>query len=222
MAKPHIYFISGLGADHRAFDRIKLDGYDYTHLPWLVPSWKDDIHSYARKLAEPIMKHENPIVIGLSLGGMLATEMTNFIPNLRVILVSSIKSSRERSNLLRLGRSFPIQRLMPPKLMQNMTFFYRVANRKKLNKDDMHHMLGMFKDQDDKFLRWAIFHAPKWRGSGDESRITHIHGTADRMFPIKRIQNAIKVEGGSHMMVYSKGEEVTKLILEELKRIQGV
>lgn len=222
MAKPHIFFISGLGADHRAFDRIKLDGYDQTHLPWIVPSWKDDIKSYAEKMAEPIQKHENPIVIGLSLGGMLATEMTNFIPKLKVILVSSIKSPRERSNILRLGRTFPIQRLMPPRLMQNMTFMWSAANRKKLSKQESEHMLSMFKEQNDKFLRWAIFHAPKWRGSGDESRISHIHGTADRMFPIKRIQNAIHVKGGSHMMVYSKGEEVSKLILEELKRIQGV
>ena len=59
-------------------------------------------------------------------------------------------------------------------------------------------------------------------GKGDESRITHIHGTLDRMFPSKRIKNFIPVHGGSHIMVYTKGVEVTKLILQELKRIEGV
>ena len=83
-------------------------------------------------------------------------------------------------------------------------------------------MTQMFKEQDDKFLRWAILHAPKWRGKGDESRIAHIHGTMDRMFPFRRIKNAIPVHGGTHLMVYVKGDEVTSLIKEELKRIEGV
>jgi hypothetical protein len=42
------------------------------------------------------------------------------------------------------------------------------------------------------------------------------------MFPIKRIKNAVPVQGGSHLMVYTQGDEVTRLILEELKRIEGV
>ena len=221
MGKPQIFFISGLGADHRAFDRINLEGYEQTHLPWIIPEWKDTMHTYARKMAEPIMKAENPVVIGLSLGGMLASEMTTFMPTLEVILVSSIKSHTERSNILKLGRLFPIQGLMPPNTMHRFTSFWEMAQKKRL-KGDTKHMTQMFKDQDDKFLRWAILHAPKWRGKGDESRIAHIHGTMDRMFPFRRIKNAIPVHGGTHLMVYVKGDEVTSLIKEELKRIEGV
>lgn len=221
MGKPHIFFISGLGADHRAFDRVNLEGYDQTHLPWIIPEWKDNMHSYARKLAEPILATENPVVIGLSLGGMLASEMTTFIPHMNAILISSIKSHEERSNILKLGRVFPVQGLMPPNTMKHFTFIWELAQKKRLGIDTKH-MIKMFEDQDDKFLRWAILHAPKWMGKGDESRITHIHGTLDRMFPSKRIKNFIPVHGGSHIMVYTKGVEVTKLILQELKRIEGV
>jgi pimeloyl-ACP methyl ester carboxylesterase len=221
LSKPHIFFISGLGADHRAFDRINLDGYEQTHLPWIIPEWKDTMHTYARKMAEPILQAQNPVVIGLSLGGMLASEMTTFMPELQVILVSSIKHHRERSNILRLGRVFPIQGLMPPNAMHRFSSFWKMAQKKRLQ-GDADHMIQMFHDQNDKFLRWAILHAPKWRGKGDETRIAHIHGTADRMFPYHRIQNAIPVEGGSHLMVYVQGEEVTRLIMKELKRIEGV
>ena len=221
LAKPHIFFISGLGADHRAFDRIKLDGYEQTHLPWIVPEWKDTMNSYARKMAETILKAENPVVIGLSLGGMLASEMTTFIPHLQVILVSSIKSHEERSNILKLGRVFPVQSLMPPNTMKRFTFMWEMSQKNRL-KGDTGHMVQMFKDQDDKFLRWAIVNAPKWRGKGDESRITHIHGTMDRMFPFRRIKNPITVQGGTHMMVYLKGDEITEIIKKELKRIDGV
>lgn len=219
MAKPHIFFISGLGADHRAFDRIKLDGYEQTHLPWIEPDWKDTMHSYAKKMAAPILKAENPVVIGLSLGGMLASEMTTFMPHIRVILISSIKSYQERSTVLKLGRVFPIQRLMPPNTMQRFTVLWELAQRKRLQ-GNTKHLTQMFKDQNDKFLRWAIVNAPKWRGEGDVSRIAHIHGTMDRMFPFKRIKNAIPVHGGTHLMVFVKGSEVTGLILRELKQIE--
>ncbi|MBL4586051.1 MAG: alpha/beta hydrolase [Flavobacteriales bacterium] len=221
MAQPHIFFISGLGADHRAFDRIKLDGYQQTHLPWIIPEWKDTMSSYAKKLAEPILKAKNPVVIGLSLGGMLASEMTTFIPHLHVILISSIKSPEERSTILKLGRAFPIQGLMPPNTMKKFTFIWDMLQKKKL-KGDSKHMIQMFRDQNDKFLRWAILHAPKWKGKGDEKRIAHIHGTADRMFPAHRIKNFIPVYGGTHLMVYVKGDEVTQLIKKELKRIEDV
>lgn len=180
------------------------------------------MNSYAKKMAEPILKTENPIVIGLSLGGMLASEMTTFMPELQVILVSSIKSHSERSNLLKLGRLFPVQGLMPPNIMHRFTSFWEMSQKNRLKGNDSKHMIQMFKEQDDKFLRWAILHAPKWRGKGDESRITHIHGTLDRMFPYRRIKNAIPVHGGTHMMVYLKGDEVTELIKKELKRIEGV
>lgn len=221
MPRPHIFFISGLGADHRAFDRIKLDDYEQTHLPWIIPEWKDTMNSYAKKMAEPILKAENPVVIGLSLGGMLASEMTTFIPHLQVILVSSIKSHEERSNILKLGRVFPIQNLMPPNTLHRFSVFWEIAQRKRL-KGDTKHMTQMFKEQNDTFLRWAIVNAPKWRGKGDESRIAHIHGTMDRMFPFRRIKNPIPVEGGTHLMVYVNGEEVTKLIKQELNRIEDV
>lgn len=110
---------------------------------------------------------------------------------------------------------------MPPNTIQRFSIFWEMAQKKRL-KDDTKHMTQMFKEQNDKFLRWAIINAPKWRGKGDESRIAHIHGTNDRMFPFPRIKNAIPVEGGTHLMVYVKGQEVTKLIKQELNRIEGV
>lgn len=105
--------------------------------------------------------------------------------------------------------------------MQRFTFMWELAQKKRL-KEDSGHMVQMFKDQDDKFMRWAILHAPKWRGKGDELRIAHIHGTMDRMFPHRRIKNPITVHGGTHLMVYLKGEEITEIIKKELKRIEGV
>lgn len=221
MSKPQLFFISGLGADHRAFDRIELEDYDQTHLPWLIPEKKESFHDYVRRMAEPIAAAENPIVIGLSLGGMMASEMTTFVPQMRAILVSSIKAPEERSVLLKLGRTFPVQRLVTGRSLKKMSFLWSMAKRK-YPKEDVDHMMQMFHDQDDRFLKWAIVNAPLWKGRGDAERISQIHGTADQMFPIHRLSNHITVEGGTHLMVYTRGKEVTELLKQELIRIEGV
>ncbi|MFC2176166.1 alpha/beta hydrolase [Bacteroidota bacterium] len=190
-------------------------------MPWIKPEKKDDIHSYARKMAEIILAAENPIVIGVSLGGILASEMTTFIPNLRVIAISTIKGLEERPFLFKAGRTVAVQRLAPIWLAKKMSFFWRWGNRK-IPRQDADMLIDMFIKQDNRFIKWVLIQTPKWKGAGDAERIHHIHGDKDRLFPIKRIANAQVVKDGTHMMVYTKGNEVSNLINEELKRMQGV
>ncbi len=214
-AKPHLFLISGLGADHRAFERLELSGYRVTHLHWLLPEQGDTMHSYARRLAAPLMEEEHPVVIGVSLGGMLASEMTTFVPQLRAILISSIKSPEERSLILKAGRLFPVHGLVPVPLMKRMSFLWTYAKRK-YPEEDVQHMITMFREMDDRFMRWGMLNAPRWKGRGVADRIAHIHGDKDRMFPIRRIRGCEVVPGGTHLMVYQRGEEVTRLIRSRL------
>lgn len=210
-AQPHIFFISGLGADARAFARIRLDGYPQTHLHWLVPERGETMQGYAQRLAGPVREAEHPVVIGVSLGGMLASEMTTFIPQMRAILISSIKSPEERSPILKLGRVFPVHGLLPVPLMKRMSFLWTYAKRK-YPQEDVKHMIEMFNETDNRFIRWGMLNAPRWKGRGDASRIFHIHGDRDLMFPISRIRGCEVVEGGTHLMVYQRGEEVSQHI----------
>lgn len=221
MSRPQLFFISGLGADHRAFDRIELPDYEQCHLPWLIPEKKETFEEYVRRMARPIEEADRPVVIGLSLGGMMASEMTTFIPQMRAILVSSIKAPEERSALLKIGRVFPAQRLVTGNALKRMSFLWTLAKRK-YPKEEVDHMIRMFREQDERFLKWAIVNAPKWKGRGVAERISHIHGTADQMFPVKRINGHIPLEGGSHLMVYTRAREVTELLKQELKRLEGV
>lgn len=221
MSKPQLFFLSGLGADHRAFDRIRLDGYETTHLPWLIPEKGESFEAYARRMAEPIVVAKNPVVVGLSLGGMMASEMTTFVPHMRAILISSIKAPEERPLLLKVGRVFPVQRLVTGRALKRMTFLWTWAKRK-YPQGEVEHMIRMFHEQDDRFLKWAIVNAPKWKGRGVHERISHIHGTADRMFPIRRINDHRALQGGTHLMVYTRGPEVAALLREELNRLSIV
>lgn len=155
------------------------------------------------------------------MGGMLAAEMTSFIPQLRAIIISSVKSPKERSALLKAGRVLPVQRLLPRSFIQKGSWFWGKAHKQVIKKE-ADYFLKMFQEQDPRFLKWALVQVPRWKGQGDLSRIHHIHGDKDELFPFKRIENASLVKGGTHFMVYTRGREVSKLINVELKRISSV
>ena len=56
-----------------------------------------------------------------------------------------------------------------------------------------------------------------WERKEKIPNLFHIHGTADRLIPIKLVQPNAIIEGGGHLMVYGQAEEVSKLLNEHLK-----
>jgi pimeloyl-ACP methyl ester carboxylesterase len=214
-SQPTLFFISGLGADAGAFDRIELEGYHVVHLHWLIPERGETMHSYAKRMAAPIIASASPVVIGVSLGGMLASEMTSFVPQMRAIIISSIKAPEERSFILKVGHRFPVHGLMPIAVLKKLSFLWRFAKRNH-PKADVDHMIGMFLRTDNRFMRWGMLNAPRWKGRGDASRIHHIHGDDDKLFPVRRIKNCEVIEGGTHLMVYQRGHDVTLAIRKVL------
>lgn len=75
------YFISGMGADKRVFTHIQLpEGFEAVFLDWLAPNREETLPSYAMRLADHIDTTEPFVLIGLSFGGMLATEIAKQYP----------------------------------------------------------------------------------------------------------------------------------------------
>ncbi|HEY0434517.1 MAG TPA: hypothetical protein VGC95_11625, partial [Chitinophagaceae bacterium] len=74
------YFISGLGADRRAFYRIQMpSSIQIVHLDWIDPLPKESLNDYALRFSKLIDRHEEFILVGLSFGGMLAVELGKFL-----------------------------------------------------------------------------------------------------------------------------------------------
>jgi hypothetical protein len=69
------------------------------------------------------------------------------------------------------------------------------------------------------YFIWAMNKITHW--SEDNSKLKnliHIHGSRDRTFPIHLIANPILVKEGSHYMVNSKAEIISKILNEEIKK----
>ncbi len=107
-----VYFISGLGADDRVFRQLNLPGIEPVYLNWITPIKNESIESYAGRMAEKITE-SNPVIVGLSFGGMIGMEIAKLIPVKKLILISSAKGEKELPPYFLMGRSVPLYKLFP-------------------------------------------------------------------------------------------------------------
>lgn len=217
MEKKHVIFtLPGLGFDHRIFDNLYLPENEINHLQWIEPLPKESIGSFAKRMSENI--HHDPqncVLIGHSFGGIMAQEIAAFFPVKKIILISSIKSEKEKPLNFRLAAKLGFHHLFTKKITLN-TFDYWGKNFGYETKELQQLFKDMIAGQSDQYLQWALQALSKWQGAGEsKTPIHHIHGSLDKTFPIKLIgQPVLRVEGGSHMMVYNKGQIVSNMIRE--------
>lgn len=215
-----LYCISGLGADERVFSKLTIDGRELKPVQWLQPLQGETLNTYAKRLSEQITEPE-PIILGLSFGGMMAIEIAKLRPVSKIILLSSIKTSSELPAWMNLAGKSSVYKLLPSRQIssikalralrpiQNYFLGARTAEEKKIANEYRDHV-------DPVYLKWAIAQVLTWKNNAIPSNLLHIHGSNDHIFPAKKIKNAHIVPGGGHFMVMDKPREIARIIQEEL------
>ena len=194
MDKISVYFMPGLAANASIFERILLpeDQFDTYFMEWEIPL--DD---------ETLSEYENPVLVGVSFGGILVQEMAQFLKPKKIIIISSVKSNVEFPTTFKLAKQTKAYKLIPTSLIENVyhlaqfTFGEKVIKRLKL-----YQMFLTVRDK--KYLDWSIEKIILWDRKKADPNVIHIHGDADEVFPIKYIKNCIVVKGGTHIMILSK------------------
>lgn len=86
-----VYFLSGLGADERAFKKLVLpDSWKINHIAWPAIDDNETLVSYAKKIRLLINTQEKFVLVGLSFGGIMAVELNKIIQPQLTIIISSI------------------------------------------------------------------------------------------------------------------------------------
>jgi len=207
-----VVLIPGMGADHRLFEGIALPGHDVVRTNWIPHRDGESLSTYAVRFAEHYGIGTADILIGVSMGGIIAGAIAQKVPPQRLILVSSCTNIRQLSPIIAalspIGpvSPFEVARLLPRGLMP--------AHRKVA--------LAMFEDQDMAFIRWACAAVMGWTGVPRLPETVTIHGTADRVFPIRRQpQVDVTIQGGGHLMVMDRAAEVALAISSYLPSKAG-
>jgi pimeloyl-ACP methyl ester carboxylesterase len=217
--KGNIYFISGLGADHRLFERQVKAGIPLIILPWKIPFQHESIQSYAKRMTEEIPPSSVPVILGgVSFGGMIAIEMSKHIKVEKVILISSIKTSKELPLHIRCWKYFPIYQLLGGNFIKRTGFLIRYLFGK-MNEEEIKLFLDMVKDANPVFIKWAVHQITTWQNTNYPSNTIHIHGTSDFIFPMHNLQGPlIKIAGGTHIMITTLSEKINPILEKEISK----
>lgn len=210
----HIYCISGFGADERVFSKLDF-GENHVHfIPWKIPEKKESISSYAKRMSDDIV-HPNPILVGLSFGGMMSIEIAKLIVVEKVILLSSISTCHELPLYMKIAGTLHLNRLIPMRPysilepLENYNLGVETKEEKRLVKEYR-------KNLNLQYSNWAIDQVVTWKNSFVPPHLIHIHGSNDHIFPIKKVKADYVIKGGGHLIPMNNADEVNAILKKEL------
>lgn len=218
-SKISVYFMPGLAASSLIFERIALPEslFEVHLLDWELPIGDESLADYAQRMAQKITQ-PNPVLIGVSFGGILVQEMAAFLNPLKVIIISSVKTNVEFPRRMKIAKTTKAYKLIPTSIFSNMeklsdfSFGKSIAQRLKLYE-------RYLSVRDVLYLDWAIERVVLWDRIQVDKSVIHIHGDTDEVFPIQYIKDCIVVKGGTHVMILSKykwlNENLPAIILGE-------
>lgn len=215
-----IFCISGLGANETAFSKLVIPGHHLKVIPWLQPLPDESLALYAERM-RAIIDEPEPILMGLSFGGMVCIEIAKQIPVKKIILISSVKSAAELPLWMKRIARLKLNKIVPVRSNYNLTGFIQ------------NHFLGITTEEEKavvaasrertntKYIQWSVDKILNWKNNWQPPVVIHIHGDNDRLFPLKRINATHIIKNGGHFMIMNKAVEVSALISQCLDTTNG-
>ncbi len=213
-----VYCICGLGSDERIFSKLTWNADVAVHyIQWLMPEKDETLEAYAKRMAAQIKAGDSFTLVGVSFGGILAIEISRIMMVKQVILISSIETHHQIPAWMKLCGKLQLYRLIPTGVMHDIRPL-------KLFEPLENYFLGAYtedqktlaneyrKNVDPYYLKWSIRQILRWKNASVPENTYHIHGTADRIFPIKKVNATHRIEAGRHFMLYHKPEEVSEVL----------
>lgn len=211
-----IYFISGLGADRRVFKKLVFPpDFELVYLDWIAPQANESLEDYAGRLALKIDTSTPFYLVGLSFGGMLATEIAKKLHPIHTFLISSSPVFKGLPWYYRMAGSLRLQKLLPVGLLKKgngigLKFLGATTEKERML------LKQLIVDSDPAFMKWALTCILTWRNKERPGNLTHIHGSADHILPIRYYKPDIVIKNGGHFMVYANAKEISESMTHQL------
>jgi len=186
----------GMAASPKIFEFINLpDPYIIHHLSWIQPNQNEALSAYALRMCDRI-EVPNPILLGVSFGGVLVKEMAKHIVVDKVVLVSSIKTNKELPLQMKMAKKTNAHKLLPTQWINSLDALALFAFGKGIQKR-LELYQKYLSERNPHYLSWAIDALVQWDQEIVLENIIHIQGEKDTVFPIKNLLPPFhKIEGG--------------------------
>ncbi|MFK8044468.1 MAG: alpha/beta hydrolase [Crocinitomicaceae bacterium] len=209
-----IYTLSGLGADERVFNYLSIE-YELVTISWIKPLIKESIIDYSQRLIDKYdLRNENDFgILGVSFGGLIATEISKILNPIFTILISSAETRDDLNGVIKLAGKSKLIELIPESLFnppKPIAHFLFGTDKKEL-------LNSILDDTDLKFAKWAIRELMNWENQTKLSNLIKIGGSKDKLLTPKG-KNTIVIEGGEHFMIVDRANEISEIINEKIKQ----
>lgn len=209
--------LPGQGADCRLFAELTLDTskYELNCLSYGTPSKEATMSSFARQIAAYIDTTKPFILIGTSLGGMLAVEIAHLLSPIQTIIISSAKESKELPLRYKFQSVIPIYSMLPSKVLKKGAFVLQPIvepDRKKFKST----FVSMLSAKPDIYFKRSIGLIINWNRDTCQRDIIHLHGDKDHTIPVRNVEDVIILRGGSHMMTLTSANKVSEILNTQL------
>ncbi len=177
----------------------------------------ETLAAYARRLALKIDTSRPFALVGTSLGGIIAVELSRFLNPEKIVLLATVKNRRELPLFIRSMRLLNLHKMISGETFKR----FNKLMVKRLDSRGDSPAASLIKDMTDdaspRFIDWAVNAIINWHPPLNyREDIVHIHGTKDQLFPISKIKNPIAIQNGSHVMNITMSYEVNKALLKAL------
>lgn len=202
-----------MSAGTAIFERIHLpkDQFEVHVLEWLTPlNAKESLASYVDRFSKDI-QHTNPILVGVSFGGIIAQELAKKIPFSKIVLISSIKHHQELRPFFKLVKTTKLYVLYPTRFINGLEkTLYQVASQK--TKRTLNAYRKFLPVRSPLYTKWAIHTFLNWKQTENQN-VIQLHGDKDQILPIKYISNALEIKNGTHAMILTKSSVIQQYLL---------
>jgi pimeloyl-ACP methyl ester carboxylesterase len=212
-----IYSIPGVAADPRIFRNLRLPVHELRHLELPLMEEDDTIRDQAMALRSSISEDVPHMILGMSMGGMIAQELASITSPHRVVIISSWKGPEEMPAPLKTMRGTHPERVLSEKLIDRILpfLFWQMGAE---SEDDRELIRSFVHTTPVEQIKRQIDASLNWDGPASPVKdLLHIHGDNDHLMPIGEIKDPIPVKEGGHIMVYNKAAEVSRAILDHLR-----
>jgi pimeloyl-ACP methyl ester carboxylesterase len=215
-----IILLSGMGADASIFRAQKIAFPNLVVPEWPKAQENESLAGYAKRLAGKIDPGVPCVIGGASFGGIVALEMMQYLDARACLLIGSVRGAHQLPNRIRMMRLFsPCINLAPIALFQKSAGAASPTMRAMGSK----HLAGVtnqFSKADPAVIRWSAKELLGWNGRFDSPNIFHIHGSHDRVFPIRNVEPDAIVPGGGHVISMTHGQQVNAFLRKHIARTQ--
>jgi pimeloyl-ACP methyl ester carboxylesterase len=214
------YFISGQAADEKLFENLTLpSSIIIKHVRWIEPFKNEKLTHYVKRLLPQIDTTGDFVLIGVSLGGIVAVELTKLLRPRFTIIISSISTRKELPPHFRFFQKLRLHKIVPAgiyKWYNPFVNWYFGAN----NQREKELLKYYMKDATKNYMAWSVNEILNWKNEERPMNLLHIQGTADKIFLHQFTEADITIKGGAHIMVHNRADEISRILTEQLNQIR--